>query len=57
MPLTHRAGVDRYKTRISEILLKEFNIKLYDDEIKFKSCQVSSFRDPVALIEGLKNIK
>jgi len=57
MPLTFRAGVDRYRTRISEILLKEFNIQLNDDEIKFKSCQLSSFRDPVALIEDIKNIK
>ena len=56
MPLTDRAGIEQYRVRISELLSNEFDVKLNDNGIRFKSCQISSFKDPVMLIEDLKNI-
>lgn len=57
MPFTYREGVEGYKTRISDILSGEFNVSLNDGSIKLKSCQLSSFGDPAALIEDLMNFK
>ena len=57
MPLTKHAGIESYKIRVNNLLEKEFQITLNNDEIKFKTCLLSSFNNPIDLIQDLLNIK
>jgi polysaccharide biosynthesis protein PelD len=57
MPLSNRLNLESYKNRIDNLLLKKFNIELNGKEILFKSCLISSFKNPIALIEDMLNIK
>lgn len=53
MPFTNIYGVDSYKIRINKILSNDFNITLGSKEIKFKHCQISSFQDPIHILQDL----
>lgn len=53
MPFTDMYGIENYKIRINKILSNNFNVTLDTKEIKFKSYQVSSFHDPIHLLQDL----
>ncbi|ARG97992.1 hypothetical protein B6N58_10155 [Legionella micdadei] len=57
MPLSNRLAIESYKNRIVSLLLEKFNIELNGKEIRFKSCLLSSFKNPVDLIDDMLNIK
>jgi polysaccharide biosynthesis protein PelD len=57
MPLSNRLNLESYKNRIDNLLLKKFHIELNGKEIQFKSCLISSFKNPLELIEDMLNIK
>ena len=53
MPLSNRFNVESYRARIDDIFLKEFNIRLNEAEVRCKSGLISSFPNPLALINDL----
>lgn len=57
MPITNRAGIESYKIRVNNLLENEFQIALNQDEIKFKTGHLSSFNNPIHLIQDLMTIK
>lgn len=57
MPFTDRAGSESYRMRINTTLFQEFGVHLNQDEIKFRSYQLSSFKTPASLIEAIVTIK
>lgn len=57
MPLTNRYGLEDYRARINNLLNKEFNIELNGQEIKFRANPISSFDEPINLIEDLKKFQ
>ncbi len=57
MPLSFRTFIEGYRKRIDETLMREFKIKLNGNEIHFKSCQFSSFKNSIDLIEDLADIQ
>ena len=57
MPITPRAGIESYRIRINNLLEREFQIVLNQNEIKFKTSQLSSFNNPIHLIQDLLTIK
>ena len=56
MPMTSHAGVEGYRMRINQLLENEFGILLNGDKIRFKSCQLSSFNNPIFLLNDLLDI-
>ena len=56
MPITYQAGVEGFKFRMNTILENEFGTELNQDNIRFKSCQVSSFNNPLKLLQYLLQI-
>ena len=56
MPITYHAGIEGYKMRINITLENEFGTSLNKDNIRFKSCQISSLTNPVILLRDLLNI-
>lgn len=57
MPFTNHAAAECYKLRISQILLDELGISLNQNEIKYRSYQISSSTDSLSLIEEIFEIK
>lgn len=53
MPMTGRAGVERYKIRINAILQKNFNLTLNEDVLQCVSSQLGEFSGPVPLLQFL----
>ena len=56
MPLISRYGVESYRIRINALLLQEFDITLNQDAIKLRSCQLSTFKQPIDVIDDLLSI-
>ncbi len=57
MPFSNLTAIENYVIRINTILAKEFNLTLKSKELGFESRLISSYQNPVDLIEELINIK
>lgn len=53
MPLTNRYALEGYNQRMRKILLDEFRLDFNENAIRIRSCQLSSFNNPLQLIEDL----
>ena len=53
MPLGNRQTVQSYKERIEEIFKRDFAVELNGEEIKFKSCLISSYLTPIDLLKDM----